>query len=57
LPERNHAVEFVAVYNDGTDSHTWQPMIGIITPLHNGPLQKSGVDNDDRAKLSANDTT
>jgi hypothetical protein len=28
LPERNHAVKFVAVYDDGTDSHA------VMLPTH-----------------------
>jgi hypothetical protein len=32
LPEPNHAVEFVAVYDDGTDSHACHPaMIAVVT--------------------------
>jgi hypothetical protein len=33
LPECNHAVKFVAVYDDGADSHaiTHQAMIAVVT--------------------------
>jgi hypothetical protein len=30
LPERNHAVKFVAVYDDGTDSHAVPAMIAVL---------------------------
>jgi hypothetical protein len=30
LPERNHAVKFVAVYDNGTDSHAVPPMIAAL---------------------------
>jgi hypothetical protein len=33
LPEDNHAVKFVAVYDDGTDSHACPPNKPMFTPI------------------------
>jgi hypothetical protein len=30
LPERNHTIKFVAVYDNGTDSHAVPAMIAVV---------------------------
>ena len=39
LPERNHAVKFVAVYDDGTDSHAVTAMIAVVN-RHSKPTNE-----------------
>jgi hypothetical protein len=38
LPERNHAVRFVAVYDDGTDSHAVIAIIAVVIRRLNSNL-------------------